>query len=157
VGHSDASHIVARLTFTSCTSGGFKCQSDGQPPGVIVSSLLGGELGYLNVDEGTVGVDLAPINASEPDFAGFECPGVPERLTGSVVGQVTTIDKMSSAIQIQFAAKKGVQAQQSLEGHSADVLTLLAGSGAGTRTEAAGLTLKTAENGEEALEVKVTQ
>jgi hypothetical protein len=155
--YTDASGIVTRITFTSCTSGTFKCQSAGQPPGVIVSSMLGGELGYLNAVEGTVGVDLAPINASEPDFADFECPGVRERLTGSVVGRVTTIGKMSSAIQIQFAAKNGVQAQQSLEGHSSDVLTLSAGTGEGTRTEAAGLTMKITENGEEALEIKAAQ
>jgi streptogramin lyase len=140
------------ITLSGCmNSGKAKCQSSGHPEGQIISSLLGGPIGYVDAAKGTVGVDLAPIAASEPDFADFQCAGTAERLTGSLVGQVKTVGKPSSAIEVQFKAKKGLQSLQSLEGAPPDTLSLLSGS---APSEAIGLTTKLKQTGEEPLEVK---
>ena len=152
-GYTGMTGVAVRFTFTNCTSGPFLCRGDGQPAGVIVSSLLGGEVGLLDAAQGRVGVELAPISASEPDFADFECP-ISVRLRGSIVGKVPTIDKMSTAIRFRFGASNGMQAYGGLEGHEPALLTLTAGSGENTHTEAAGLKMTTTQNSEEAVEIR---
>ncbi|HEX3434195.1 MAG TPA: hypothetical protein VHT25_09060 [Solirubrobacteraceae bacterium] len=149
------SGVIVRFTFTNCASGRFACHGSAQPPGVIVSSLLGGEVGLLNAAEGQVGVELAPINASEPDFADFECP-IPVQLKGSVVGKIPNFDRMSTAIRFRFSVKNGVQKYAGLEGHEPALLTLTAGTGENARTETAGLRMLAAENSEEAVEVRAS-
>jgi hypothetical protein len=141
-----------RIIFSGCTnSSKAKCQSSGQTEGVIASSLLGGPIGYTEAAKGAVGVDLAPIATSEQDFADFQCAGSPERLTGSVIGQVKTVGKPSTAIELQLKAKKGVQSLQSLEGAASDTLSLTSGT---AQPVAIGLTTKIKQTGEEPLEVK---
>lgn len=147
--------VIVRFTFTNCASGPFACHGNAQPPGVIVSSLLGGEVGLLNAADGQVGVELAPISASEPDFADFECP-IPVQLKGAVVGKIPKIDRMSTAIRFRFSVKNGVQKYAGLEGHEPALLTLTAGTGENARTEAAGLRMLASENSEEAVEVRAS-
>jgi streptogramin lyase len=150
--YTGATGESVRITLSGCTSSSkVKCESSGDPEGQIVSSLLGGPIAYAEAGKGTSGIDLAPIAAAEPDFADFQCAGTQERVTGSVIGQVKTVDKPSTAIEVQFKAKKGVQSLQSLEGAPTDTLSLLSGSAA---PEAVGLTSKVKQKGEEVLEVK---
>ncbi|MHB8234331.1 MAG: hypothetical protein ACYDHT_06720 [Solirubrobacteraceae bacterium] len=116
---------------------------------------MGGEVGSLDAARGRLGVQLAPISASEPDFADFECP-IAIRLKGSIVGKVATIDKMSAAMRFRFGAKNGVQTYGGLEGHEPALLTLTAGNGENTHTEAAGLKMTSTQNSEEAVEVRAS-
>jgi hypothetical protein len=145
--------LTARFTFTNCTSGMFVCHVSGQPPGVIVTSLLAGEVGLLDDAEGRVGMELSPTSASEPDFADFECP-LPVRLKGSIVGRLHTIDRMSTTIRVHFAAKNGVQKYAGLEGREPALLTLTAGSGENAHTESAALKMRITDTSEQAVEIR---
>lgn len=109
-----------QVTFSGCAGRSkTKCQTSGSPEGVIVSSLVGGRIGYLKAVKRTVGVELSPLDGSSPDFADFECAGVPERLSGSVVARVKTVGKPSSVIELQLKGKRGTQAATNLEGDTA--------------------------------------
>jgi hypothetical protein len=151
--YTGTTSVIVQFTFTNCTSGAFVCNGDAQPPGVIVSSLLAGEVGLLDDAEGRMGVELSPASAAEPDFADFECP-VPVRLQGSIVGQIPTIDKMSTTIRFRFRARNGVQTYPGLEGREPALLTLTTGSGEDTHTEAAALRMRVNDTSEEAVEIR---
>ncbi len=151
--YTGTTSVIVQLTFTNCTSGAFVCHGVAQPPGVIVSSLLKGEVGLLDDAEGRVGMELSPTSASEPDFADFECP-LPVRLKGSIVGRVRTINNMSTTIRVHVGAKNGVQTYPGLEGHEPALLTLTAGSGENTRTETAALKMRLVDTSEEAVEIR---
>ena len=152
--YTGASGESMQITFSGCTVGhGVECHSAGEAEGAIETSIVGGEIGFLEVTAGTVGVRLSPIQSSETDFADFSCAGAPERLAGSVVGQVKTVGKRSATIEVQFKGKKGVQAPAALEEGPRGSLTLISGSGESATTQPASLGAKIKQGGE-ALEVK---
>ena len=144
-----------QLTLSGC-SGPNKavCTTPGQQAGVILSSLLGGTVGFIDASKGTVGVKLAPVESSSPNVAEFECGATEERLTGSVVGQLKTVGKMSSSLQLQFKGKRGVQTLEGLEGEPVDTLGLSSGPPEAAHSEPADLSTKITQHHLEALEVK---
>ncbi len=117
-----------QLTFAGCSgTGGVACQSAGSAAGTIAGPLLGGAIAFADA-KGTVGAQLAPIGASGTDFADFSCGATAERLSGSVVGQVKTVAKPASRIEVKFKGKHGTQGLTTLEGQPASSLTLTSGS-----------------------------
>jgi len=107
--------------FSGCESSGFKCNSEGQPPGLINTTKLHGEPGIVtkeakeekNID----GNDLR--GEAGPNLAEFSCGGAPVLVKGGVVvkaqadstGGTTgeTTNKMSNKIEVEFNAENGKQ------------------------------------------------
>ncbi len=144
-----------QIEFSGCSgAGGTACTTQGQQTGVILSSLLGGSVGFLDAAKGAVGIDLAPVNSSSPNVAEFDCGATPERLAGSFVGQLTTVGKMSSSLQLQFKGKHGTQTNERLEGEPVEALSLSSGAPEAAHTEPADLSTKLTQRHTEPIEIK---
>jgi hypothetical protein len=103
--------------------GGFPCNSVAAPPGVIDTTTLATTLGFVKAPK--VGVDLASSSAAP--IADIECHvpnvGFKMTITGSVIGTIKQVGKMSSTFSEQFNAKKGKQKVERFEGGPKDTLT----------------------------------
>jgi hypothetical protein len=103
--------------------------------GVIEGKELSGELGFIARSRKSVnvGVDLSGSIA-------FECEGwvelakrslglgVARELTGSVIGEIGSVDSMVGKFAVPLEVVSGKQSPESLEGGSKDTLTTLVGS-----------------------------
>lgn len=146
---------TATLTLTGCVRADTKasCQSSGAGSGVIVASGLEGELGFVkNVFEGeqlnvSAGLDLK----HSPTLLSAECGGAPLSVSGSVIGTIGAVDKMTSKFTLKFQAAGGKQSPESFEEKPND--TLLSTLGAGS-PEQAGLTATGKISNAEPLEVR---
>jgi hypothetical protein len=112
------------VRFTSCTSSaivGVMCQSPGLAPGEITTFPLFGKLGYISREpELEVGLDLA--NPAAGIFTEFMCGAALERLSGSVIGKITPINKPTKKLTLKFVQKKGIQKPLNLLGEPPDFL-----------------------------------
>jgi hypothetical protein len=75
------------VTFVKCTTKGIPCTSKGAPTGTIVTSPLGGPLGFISKAKVEVGQDLEA--EGEQPYAAFECGGLAIVTTGSVIAKIT--------------------------------------------------------------------
>ena len=146
----------AVLTLTGCAHSGSKepCQSAKAPSGEIVTNALTGTLGFTK-DEVTetatsvaVGLDLGGGRS----LLSAECGGQAEALvlSGSAIGAVAKLDKMSSSFSVKYKASAGQQEIEAFEEAPKDTLTATLGFGA----EQAGLTGSQKLAGEEQLEIR---
>src|SRR5271166_2271878 len=140
------------VTFTGCegtVSLSGKCQSEGASAGEIRLSPLQGTLGIIKTGATPiVGWDLKP--ASGRSLASFACGASEVSLTGSVIGQVTVVDKMSPSFKLLFKEAKGKQTYERFEGGPKDTLAFTTTVG----EEQAGLSLSQTPFNEESVEIK---
>jgi hypothetical protein len=107
--------------FTGCVSLGKKCTTTGQTAGTIKTNSLEGGLGYIEAASHTVGVDLKAEGGGE--LAAFNCEGLEIKVNGSVIGQLTPINTMSTSSVTAFTVNgSGLQTYKNLEGAPEDVL-----------------------------------
>ena len=146
----------AIITLTGCAHSGSKqpCQSAKAASGQIVTGELGGKLGFI-ADEVTqsasnvsIGLDLS----GQPSLLSAECGGQKEALvvSGSAIGAIGKLDKMSPSFTVKYAAKAGLQAPEGFEEAPSDTLAATLGFG----SEQAGLTSSQKLVSEEPLEIK---
>ena len=109
---------VVTVTFTGCTSSGFKCNSAGAAAGEIKTNKLLSEIGYINKAAKEVGLRLKPEGEL---FVEFECVGgiVKVKTKGAVIGKYTPVNEMNEKFVLNLkcvAGKKGVQEIEKFEG-----------------------------------------
>jgi hypothetical protein len=150
------STITMRLTECKLTATKEACQSTGGAAGEVVTGALEGRLGFIedqyieNIATNVVGMDFT----GQPALLSAECGAqkTPLSVTGSVIGRLTPIDKMSTTFVLQFSQTGGAQIPESFEDDAAKhTLSLSLGS---SSPEAAGLSVKAKLTGEEKLENK---
>lgn len=107
------------ITFNGCETSKLPCESAGQPAGRIVTTTLTSTLGVISQAKKQVGLDL---EGEKGVFAAFECAGLPIVITGSVIGPITPINKMTVTSTVKFAQAKGKQKPEKFEGQPKDVL-----------------------------------
>jgi hypothetical protein len=140
----------ATFTFSGCESKVLHtpCQSSSASTGEIRTASLVGELGFIKDSEPllpTVGLDYQPESGTS--VMKFECGGVEEAVTGSVIASATPLEKTTTAYALKFKAAKGLQVPEQFEELAKD--TLMLGSG-----EQIGLTSATKGTSEEPIEIK---
>jgi alpha-tubulin suppressor-like RCC1 family protein len=153
-GHYTNEGLVAMVTFSGCVTGTAKCETLGNAEGVIKTARLAGAIGFTSKLKPSVGVALKPASGSEPYFASFECAGTLERLEGTLNAEVGKVDKMASTLTVTLKQSKGKQTVQNLEGQSKTQLSLSTGPIGSPHVEEVGVSDKSTETGEEALEIK---
>jgi len=101
----------ATITFDECTTEGFKCQSAGEPEGVIKFKVLS-KLVYINKTTKEVGIVLEPEVAGGL-FVEFKCntPIIKEtiKVKGSVIGVLKPVNEVTTKFTLSFSQTKGVQ------------------------------------------------
>jgi len=115
--------IVTETVFSECESGGIKCNSTGDPAGVIKVKELGGELGVIStgvpVTKSKVGTVVFPKGGtptSKSEFVFFACAGVlTAKVHNSVISPITA-NAMKLIATVKFSGAKGVQKPQKFEG-----------------------------------------
>jgi hypothetical protein len=122
---------TVQIEFQACTNAkGQQCQSNPQNKSEIKTLPLEAELGFIKneVKEGklllSVGLDLKP-QPPGADLVSYECASVTEsaHLEGSVIGQIKTIDKMTTESNLIYNAIRGAQQYEKFEGGPPDTLT----------------------------------
>jgi hypothetical protein len=115
-------------TFSGCESLEKKCHSPGQKAGTIVTNKLAGETGEIEGGSGA-GVDLKPESGTY--LAEFECEGLTVKVTGSVIGEETPVNKFTKTEDSIFQVnKEGYQQYKKFKGGPEDVLeSLIDGTG----------------------------
>jgi hypothetical protein len=113
------------LNLQGCSLAKTPCKSGVAPPG-DVAFVLRGTLGYINEPAKQVGADLE--GSPPPEIAEFEC-GVPVILSGSVVGRVTPLNKVTTMVKVKLIQHAGVQQPKGLEGLPPDFPFALIGGG----------------------------
>jgi len=143
------------IAFSGCEARGAlggKCQSEGAKAGEVVTSRLEGQLGVVKLgSKPAVGWDLRP--ASESNFMVFTCDATTVEVTGSVIAQVTSLDKMVASVKLKLKAVRGKQAPEQFEAGVKHTLTIVTQNTA----EQAGLTMADSLLGEEAIEIKAVE
>jgi len=115
--------IVTETIFSECESGGIKCNSTGDPAGVIKVKELEGELGVITkgvpATKSKVGTVVFPKGGtptSGSEFVFFACAGVlTAEVHNSVISPITA-NAMKDPATVKFAGAKGVQKPQKFEG-----------------------------------------
>lgn len=108
------------VTFKGCELSGHKCENTGKAGEVKTNSLQGG-IGYINKATHEVGVDLSA--ESGPYEAKFTCGELEMRVSGSVIGVVTSsINVFTKVAKLDFAQSAGHQHVQNLEEQPKDTL-----------------------------------
>jgi hypothetical protein len=139
--------VVVRLT--GCESSGEKCTTLGHAEGELATKKLEGELGWEVKDLKKVALDLYPVGKTGP-FLEYSCVGgVPITVTGAVLVPVKA-DKMLATSTLKYAATKGKQKPEHLEGGPTEVLTAPLN---GEAFEQIGETATLAQVNEEAVEI----
>jgi hypothetical protein len=111
-GPKTVGNVVA--VFTGCTeAAGNGCQSDGKPPGTVITNTLQGELGIIKE------YPLTPIKDKVGlylffEALEFECVGIPVEVRGSVIHPIAA-NAMKAAATEQFSGKAGEQVPESFE------------------------------------------
>jgi hypothetical protein len=94
------------LTWTGCEWTGKKCESAGQPHGTVVTNALEGTLGYVNAAEHRVGIDFT--GEGGPDLASWDCEGLEFEVGGSLIGEITPANTLTSTYTVTFALQSEV-------------------------------------------------
>jgi phosphodiesterase/alkaline phosphatase D-like protein len=144
-------HAEIAITLTGCTVAGAPLSVQcGTEPVEVHFAPLQAQLGIIKktLSAPTVGWDLTP--AAGPDVATITCGANEFSITGSAIGQVTVVDKMSSTFTFKYKATVGKQSPEKFEGGLKDTLALHVGAG----VEQIGLTLSAIPVNEELLEIK---
>lgn len=140
------------LTLTGCERLGAKCTSAGAAEGEIVTAPLEGVLGIVaqgaTSAKDKIGLDLFPAGRLGPMME-FACGSAQVSVGGSVLVPIAT-GKMGSSATLSYVQEEGRQKLEGFVGAAKDVLGL---SFDERPAEACGLTLKTTEKYEQALEV----
>jgi hypothetical protein len=152
--YTGAKAATMNITFTGCTEGGEACQTSGASAGQINAPGLQATLGFIKEEAvGTelllaVGWDLA----HQPNVLTAECGAGKEAVTvtGSVIGQISAIDKMVSSYTVKLKASHGKQLPEAFEEEPKDTLTGQFGS---SEPEQIGLTTADKLTGEK-IEIK---
>jgi len=108
----------ATATFEDCEFNGKKCNSAGAASGTIVTDPLVAVVGYLKGQETLSSQVGAAFSAESGEvLAAFDCGADDFAVTGSVIGEVTPINKFSKEAVFAFRQKAvGVQEWESFEG-----------------------------------------
>jgi hypothetical protein len=141
--------VVVKLS--GCVALRYKCTSHGAAEGEIVTNTLETNLGYISGPSKRVGVDLIPAARGGP-FTEFTCHGLTIVVRGSVIGQVTPINKTVKALtkfNLAFKQSMGKQKPTSFEGGPTDVLS----GSIGETSQEAGLSLSDSIVFSEAVEI----
>lgn len=136
--------VITSLVLSGCAESPARgvrsdCQTTGAANGEIVGNELTGALGVISHAKRvpSVGLRLRPVSGQV--LASFECggasaatgigsgEGTPREVTGSVIGKVGTVDKMSTANTITCRVRSGQQEPERFEGGAAARLTTLTG------------------------------
>jgi hypothetical protein len=125
-GVEEPKHVDLFLNFTGCTLAKAPCKSGVAPPG-DVGFTLRGTLGYINEAMKQVGADFE--GSAPPEIAEFECGGVSVTVSGSVIGRVTPINKLTTTVKVKLIQHGGVQMPKSLEGGLPDFPFTVIGGG----------------------------
>jgi alpha-tubulin suppressor-like RCC1 family protein len=153
---------ISHLTLAGCNDVARKvnCQSNPLEEGVIETSLpLEGELGFITTGaRPAVGWEIRPTPPAT-SLISFTCgsgaTAVTEALEGTVIGRVTPINLMVSALEVQYRQSGGKQIPELFVGAERDLLTLTTTTLLQESTsEQVGLRSKGVLTGEEALEIK---
>jgi len=115
--------VATEVIFSECESGGIKCNSTGDPAGVIKVKELEGELGVISKGSPStkdkIGNVLWPKGGSPTsgsEFVFFTCAGVlTAEVHNSVISPVTS-NAMKLEQIIKYTGAKGVQKPQKFEG-----------------------------------------
>jgi hypothetical protein len=94
------------VTFTECTSGGFKCKTASASEGEIVVNLLAGTLRWENATKTKVAIDLVPQTGEL--FVEFTCGPASALVKGSVMTNIP-VDVVKTTFEEKFTAKAGKQ------------------------------------------------
>ena len=151
---SDQGHYIAGgnnkedtegIVFAGCTFSGLPCHE-------LRTFLLRSVLGFIKKPT-EVGVSLEPFSGTGPLFE-FECGGLKIAISGSVIGKVTPISKMTLKFKEVFKAIAGKQKPEQFEGAPKDTLlcTVFEG-GKELKSEQCGFTSTDTVTNEELLEV----
>jgi hypothetical protein len=112
------------MIFTGCSSTKVPCNSPGSASGVIATSALSMQIGYIAKATKKVGADLVPATGGL--FMSYGCgTALQARVTGSVIGLLVPVNKPvtpSKVFYLHFVQSLGVQKVTKLEGAPIDVL-----------------------------------
>jgi hypothetical protein len=119
-GEVTGSHTVGNVvvTFHNCTgkasSGTCTAKSSGGTPGTITTGTLKGELGTVKTSEAASGVGLllAPVTGSFVTLEG-SCLTT-AAVSGSIAGEVTPLNTLSTTGKLIYAGSSGTQTIQSI-------------------------------------------
>jgi hypothetical protein len=124
--------VTAAAVLTGCQERApatAECHTEGAGAGEIRSGALEGKLGFISASSRVVGLDLKPV-APALEVMSFKCGAAAFSVTGSVIGQLTRVDRMSSRIKLRYTAAGGEQVPQQFEGGVKDTLALVPSMGA---------------------------
>lgn len=138
------------LTLTGCALSGAKCTSQGAKEGEIVSGLLEGTLGWQERETDKVALDLAPADEAEY-LIEATCGATALKVGGSVIGAITTVNKMETSFKVKFKQADGEQDIEHFEEKEPvnDVLEMTYG----ISEKRAGLTVDLTQSNEEDIEI----
>ncbi len=109
------------LSFHGCEGLSAKCTTSGQAEGVIRTHTLEGVVGWESKELDNAGLDLFPTEEAS-EVLSFSCGSTPVTIRGSVIGQVTSVNTMTSTFKLKYKQSKSLQKPEALEGGSPDVL-----------------------------------
>ena len=132
------------IRFTGCKSGAKKCTTSGRAEGELETKKLEGALGWESKATRRAALDLYPTGKAGP-FMEYTCGGSATTLTGSVLVPIKA-GKMAATETLKYKAAKGKQKPEAFEAEAKDVLK-------NNLEEQVGLTLKSTQTSEEAIEV----
>jgi hypothetical protein len=131
------------LTFHGCKNKpGFHCQTAGDPTGTITVTNVPFHLVLLEANPRKPGILITP---NGPDFATFECAGIPVIVAGNgVLGELTSpaCGASSNAVTVNF----GLWTQITTTGTVYGLTTKVGGAAAGPATLTGGWTITFANN-----------
>jgi len=118
---SGASTVSSVLVdFTGCYKGTEKkestlCHSKGQTGSSILTVHLSGSLGSVETSEAASGVGLLLAPASGTEYTSVEhCTSSPSHVTGSVIGEVTPVNTLSSIGHLIYEKNSGNEKLQKI-------------------------------------------
>jgi hypothetical protein len=124
---------TAGITYTGCLYEGNRCNTMGQNGGTIITSVLQGEIGFVNGGTEEVGLSLAPTGKAS--FASFICGCLVEQLSigekagggggDSVIGRIIPIEtkvKVGENFNVLYEQTGGKQSIKKLNGGAMDIL-----------------------------------
>ncbi len=145
-----AQEVVLKLT--SCNMIFGECSSAGAAAGEIVTNPLEGALGFTEHATNKVGLALEPEGEETPPVFEAKCGEIPIKVTGSVIGLITSVNKMNASFTLKLKQHAGKQAIEAFEEEGAVAQTLRMSINGGSSVQA-GLALESSLKGEETLEI----
>jgi hypothetical protein len=133
LGSKQVTNIV--LDLTGCESEGHACATEGDPAGEIETghestfvskrSVVRGYLGWLNAAKRKAALDLYEVGGYGPTLLQYSCAGgASVAVDGSLLVPIAG-SRMSESLALDYKAKGGVQADDSLEGEPGYVLSAM--------------------------------